>query len=54
MTRRNEDEDRVVVRLPDEAPVLNREASRILLAILVALTEVKVPDGPMEGGDRDC
>lgn len=45
---------RVTVRLPDELPVLTATASRILLAILVELTEVEVLDGPPEGGDRDC
>lgn len=54
MTRDNADERRVTVRLPDGPPVLNRRASRILLAILVDLTEVEVPDGPMEGDRRDC
>jgi hypothetical protein len=54
MTSRNEDEERVTVRLPAELPVLNRAASRILLAILVELTEIEVLDGPVEGGGRDC
>jgi hypothetical protein len=54
MTRENHDERRVTVRLPDELPALNREASRILLAILVELTEVEALDGPMGGRDRDC
>jgi hypothetical protein len=53
MTRRNDEEGPVVVRLPDELPVLSRDASRILLAILVELTEVEAPGGPLKGGDRD-
>lgn len=52
MTREDEDRECVVVRVPDGLPVLNRSASRILLAILVELTEV--PDGPMEGDGCDC
>ncbi len=54
MTSGDADRERVTVRLPAELPVLNRTASRILLAILVELTEVEVLDGPMEGGGRDC
>jgi hypothetical protein len=50
MTSHNADEQPITVRVPVGPPVLNREASRILLAILVELTEVKVLDGPMEGG----
>jgi hypothetical protein len=54
VTSRNEEQERVTVHLPVELPVLNRAASRILLAILVELTEVEVLDGPVEGGGRDC
>jgi hypothetical protein len=54
MTSGNADEERVTVRLPDELPTLNRAAGRILLAILVELTEVEALDGPLEGRDRDC
>jgi hypothetical protein len=50
MTSRNADEQPITVRVPAEPPVLNRDAGRILLAILVELTEVKVLDGPMERG----
>lgn len=53
MSRRNDDAH-ITVRLPEELPVLNRRASRILLAILVRLTEVEAPDEPMEGDGRDC
>ena len=47
-------EDGVTVNLPDELPALNTTTSRILLAILVELTNVEVLDGPPGGGDRDC
>jgi hypothetical protein len=42
-------DDKIVVHLPDELPVLNREASQVLLAILIELTTVEVLDGPSEG-----
>jgi hypothetical protein len=54
MTSGNADEEHVTVRLPDEPPILTRYASRILLAVLVELTEVEALDGPLEGGDHDC
>jgi hypothetical protein len=54
MSRDDAGEREVTVRLPDELPVLNRAASRILLEILVELTEVQVLDGPGEETDRDC
>lgn len=47
-------EERIVVRVPNELPILSRHASRILLAILVELTKVEVLDGPQEGGASDC
>jgi hypothetical protein len=47
-------DERVTVRVPSELPVLTPAVSRILLAILVELTEVEVLDGPPEGGDGDC
>lgn len=43
----------VTVHLPDELPVLSRSSYRILLDILIELTEVKVLDGPAEGGRDD-
>lgn len=43
----------ITVLLPDDLPVLNERASRILLPILVRLTHVEAPDGPMEGDGRD-
>ena len=54
MTSSDADEQRVTVRVPADPPVLNRAASRILLAMLVELTEVEVLDGPLEGGGYDC
>jgi hypothetical protein len=42
----------ITVRFPAKLPSLNREASRILLAILVELTEVEVLDGPEERGSE--
>lgn len=50
----NKDDEVVTVRVPCEPPVLNRESSRILLAILIELTEVPVLDGPRERGSNDC
>jgi hypothetical protein len=38
----------VEVQLPVEPPSLTRAASRVLLAILIELTEVPVLDGPAE------
>ena len=43
----------VAVRLPTEPPVLNTAAARALLAVLVALTEVEVPEQPSDEGVRD-
>lgn len=53
-SRGNVDDDRITVYLPEQLPVLNERASRILLGILVRLTEVEAPDGPMEGDGYDC
>jgi hypothetical protein len=53
MNARNEEGESITVRLPDELPVLNRRAARILLDILVELTEVEVLDGPQERGSDD-
>lgn len=47
------DEERLTVHLPDELPVLTPEVSRILLGILIGLTEVEAPDGASEEGSRD-
>lgn len=46
MTADDRDAGAITVRTPDELPVLTPETSRILLAILIELTEVEVPDGP--------
>lgn len=46
MTADDRDADPVTVLVPDELPVLTPETSRILLAILIELTEVEAPDGP--------
>ncbi|QFU89501.1 hypothetical protein [Amycolatopsis sp. YIM 10] len=43
----------VRVILPDEMPVLTVAAARVLLAILVELTEVPVLDAPSEGVSDD-
>ena len=43
----------VAVRVPVEPPQLNRPAARLLLAILVELTEVEALDGPREGWVSD-
>lgn len=45
------DEQRIEVRLPDELPVLTPEVSRILLSVLVELTEVEALDGPSGEGN---
>ena len=50
----SDEEEEIVVRVPDVLPTLTRQVSRILLAILVELTEVEVLDGPQEGGPSDC
>lgn len=44
----------VKVQLPAELPVLSPPVSRILLGILVELTEIEVPDGPPKEGSDDC
>jgi len=50
---REEGED-ITVRLPAELPVLTPTVARILLDILIEVTEVPVLDVPAEGGRRDC
>ena len=44
----------LTLRVPSELPSLNRDACRILLEILVELTEVPVLEAPRERGRRDC
>lgn len=48
------DGDGITVHLPTELPVLTKPVSRILLAILVELTEVEILGGPPEGTRNDC
>jgi hypothetical protein len=43
----------ITVRFPTERPVLNRGAARVLLGILVQLTNVEALDEPAEGVGRD-
>jgi hypothetical protein len=54
MTSGDAEDKHIKFRFPDELPVLNRRASRILLAILVRLTEVEALDGPLGEGSHDC
>lgn len=54
MSGEDSDGESVTVHVPDGLPVLTKQASRILLAILVELTEVEVLDGPRERGTDDC
>ncbi|GLY71236.1 hypothetical protein Atai01_78550 [Amycolatopsis taiwanensis] len=54
MSGRDRAEEKITVRVPDELPVLTKRAARILLDILVELTEVEVLDGPRERGSDDC
>jgi hypothetical protein len=48
------DGDAITVHVPTEPLVLTRPVCRILLAILVELTEVEVLDGPRGRGSSDC
>jgi hypothetical protein len=50
---RKEGED-ITVRLPAELPVLTPTVARILLDILIEVTEVPVLERPAEGGGGDC
>ena len=50
MTADDRDPETLAVRVPDGLPVLTPETSRILLAILIELTEVEVLDGPPSEG----
>lgn len=54
MTRRDAEDERVTVRLPGELPVLSRTVSRILLSILVDLTDIEASDETGEGNRCDC
>lgn len=46
MTADDRDAEAITVRVPDELPVLKPQTSRILLAILIELTEVEAPARP--------
>lgn len=46
-------ESMVRVRLPAEPPVLTPAAARALLAVLVDLTEIEVPERPSDEEVRD-
>lgn len=48
MSADDESSEGIAVRFPANLPILNREASRILLTMLVELTEIEVLDGPPE------
>lgn len=50
----SERDDQIAVRVPAEPPVLTRDVCRILVAILIELTEVPVPEEPRERGCDDC
>lgn len=54
MKARAESGDRITVNVPDELPTLTPRASRILLAILVELTDCKKLGDSDGGGPRDC
>lgn len=54
MTSHDPEKDELTVRLPDELPVLTPSVSRILLDILVELTEVEPLDGPTDKEPHDC
>ncbi|SFS88974.1 hypothetical protein SAMN05660874_03962 [Saccharopolyspora flava] len=51
MTADGRKADPVTVRVPDELPVLTQEASRILLAVLIELTEVEALERPLDEGN---
>jgi hypothetical protein len=46
MSAEDYDSEPVTVYVPDELPVITPEVSRILLDILIELTETEVPEGP--------
>lgn len=48
------DGEGITVHVPAKLPMLTTPVSRILLAILVELTEVEVLDGPLGEGRDDC
>lgn len=54
MSRGRCEDDELVVHLPDESPVLTPKASRILLGILVELTETETLDGSVGAESHDA
>lgn len=52
MSARDPDPDGITVRLPPEPPMLTNSVSRILLSVLVELTEVEILDR-RQGRDPD-
>jgi len=54
MKARAESADRITVNVPDELPTLTLRASRVLLAILVELTDITTLGDSDGGGPRDC
>lgn len=53
MSSADRNEEGPTVHLPDELPVLTPPVSRILLAVLVELTEVQPPEELPEEGSHD-
>lgn len=54
MSSRGDGKEAPTVRVPDELPVLRRSINRILLDILVDLTEVETLDGSSGEGSHDA
>jgi hypothetical protein len=54
MTTGHLDEDSITVHVPPEPPMLTRTVSRVLLGILVELTDVEILDQPQGGAGSDC
>ena len=54
MTTADSEDRPIRVILPAELPVLTPDVARELLAILIEVTEVPVPDGPAEEVSHDC
>lgn len=53
MSAGQEPDHAITVHVPDHPPRLNPRASRLLLAILVKLTNVEALEPPPEGGSDD-
>jgi hypothetical protein len=49
MTADDQQEKRVTVHVPVDPPVLTKQVSRILLAMLIEKTEIEVLDVPRRG-----